>query len=437
MEYLKAREYFYGKKNHFMDLGLDNIKIFLKKINSPEEKLNIIQIAGTNGKGSVSVFLSNILIEAGYKVGRYNSPVVFFERENISINNENISENDFSNMVLYLREHMDIAEKEGRLPTIFELETIMAFAYFEREKCDIVILETGLGGLNDATNVSTKNILSIFSSISLDHMNMLGNTLSKIARIKAGIIKKGSRVVSAEQEDEVKEVILETALLNDEEIKFVDSSRIKLIKKNTYYQVFSYKDIDNLKTRLLGNYQQMNAAVAIEAVNTLNEIGYNITTEEKRRGIEKSYWPGRFEILGENPMFIIDGAHNIDAVKKLIYNINEYLKDYKITMIMGIFSDKDYESMIQEIIPYASNCITIKSENERALNQDILKAVIEKEAEKIEKKMNVYSEKTILEALKRSKDLSDNEAVLAFGSLSFLKEIKEKYMEVFLNEDRE
>ncbi len=433
--YKEAHEYFYEKKNHYWDLGLENIKSFLCFFGSPENKLNIIQIAGTNGKGSTSAFLSNILIESGYKVGRYNSPVVFEERENITINNKIMSEEDFTNQVNEMKEFIEESERKGKLPTIFELETAMAINYFYKNKCDIVILEAGLGGLTDATNVSDRNIMSIITSVSMDHMKYLGDTIEKIAEIKSGIIKKNSIVIVGDNIESVKNIMKAKAQLTNSVNIVINKLNIKDVFQNIYEQSFNYISsnktvFNNIRLMMLGVFQSENASIAIEAACALRKKGYNISDNSIKIGLKKAVCKGRFEIISYNPLVILDGAHNPDAANRLKENINVYLNDYNIVFIMGIFADKDYKSIINILNPFMKKIVTVTALDKRALSgKEIKKAINTELCESI---IEIKEAQNFKDALMYAKEMAEEStkennkktAIIAFGSLSYLKYIR-------------
>ncbi len=448
--YEEAYRYFYGKKNHFWDLGLTNIKEFLKRIGSPENKINIIQVAGTNGKGSVSAFMANILTESGYKVGRYNSPVVFEERENITINNVPMSEDEFTCMVNDMYDAMEMAEKEEKLPTIFELETAMAISYFHKVKCDIVILEAGLGGETDATNVSENNILSVITSISLDHMNYLGDTIEKIATVKSGIIKQDSSVILGINKPSVEQVIKSRAEQNNSRLYAIKKESITEYESTLSGQRFSYvtsaesgKKYENIQIRLLGRNQVENAAQAIEAVTILADKLKNLKTIPKaeiteksiRDGLKYTEWKGRFQVISDEPLIIIDGAHNPDAAKRLKENIEIFLDGYNIVFVMGVFADKNYAEIIDIMKPYMYRGITVTVPGTRALDAYELKLKIQEIMAKNQKtdfvEDNIEVAKAYDEAVETAKKMAEQytkengrkTVIVAFGSLSYLKYI--------------
>lgn len=449
--YKEAYEYFYGKKNHYWDLGLDNIRNFLKYFGSPENKINIIQVAGTNGKGSVSAFMSNILIKSGFRTGRYNSPAVFEERENITVNNIKMSEEEFTEIVNYMYDAMESSEREKKLPTVFELETAMAVIYFYKAKCDIVILEAGLGGMTDATNVSEKNLISVITSVSYDHMKYLGNTIGEIAKIKSGIIKKNSCVVLGVNNNTACQIISTRAKEENAVLKKVRKKNIIIHESSVKGQIFSYGRFHSLCIRQAGKYQAENSAAAIEAVLMLKEIcekgndrllrekGSGICEEALRAGLMETVWHGRFETISEKPLIIADGAHNPDASKRLKESIEDCLKDYNIVCIMGVFKDKDYKAIIKEMVPYIYRTVTVTVPDKRALPAEDIKAAILETAGKVNyeskedmEKYKIKAAQNYSEAIKSAEEMAKEysmengreTAIIAFGSLSYLKYIK-------------
>lgn len=422
-------EYFYGFKNHFWDLGLDNLKKFLVNMGNPQNKVKVIHIAGTNGKGSVSAYVSNILIEAGYKVGRYNSPAVFEKWENLTINGKKITGEEFDHLVIKMKPWMDQADREGCLPTVFELETALAYEYFASEQCDFAVVECGLGGSTDATNVTNTTVLSILTSISMDHTAYLGNTLEKIAVCKAGIIKNNIPSVMIAQSNEVTDTVVNQAKEKNSSLRIVDKSRIHVVHADVYGQIFNYSE--TYKISMPGKYQTENAAVGIEAARILREQGFFISEEAIRRGLEKTVIPGRFEMIQkENPIVFLDGAHNPDAAMRLRETIELLLKDYHIIFIMGVFSDKDYKKVVENTYDLADNIYTVRAEGKRALEPEVLAECIRHAGGSAASFDTV--EQAVAQAYKKAEELTSSDgkgsAIISFGSLSYLKYVREAVM---------
>lgn len=433
MTYTEAMEFLKNSEQYGSMLGLESIGILLEKLGNPHDKLKFVHIAGTNGKGSTAAYISSILADAGYLVGRYTSPAVFHPHENIQIINKKVNNHSRIDLfdIEYITEQgfIDCLQKiktvcqqmvEDNIPhpTIFEIETAMAFLYFSELNCDIVVLEVGLGGRLDATNIINTTECAVITSISMDHMQYLGDTLEKITKEKAGIIKQGIPVVSYQQKEEAGKVI--RMVCNDMKSDLIEADFDSIIKHKQGIEgtQFSYGEFKDVFIQLLGDYQIKNAVVSLLAINVLYLKGYNITSENVKNGLYHTKWRGRFEVISTNPLFIIDGAHNEDAAIELANNIKMYLPNKRICMIIGVFGDKDYLTVIKETAYLASTVITITPNNSRGLS-----------SEKLAKIANVYCKHVIDGGnVSRSLDLAydivkDDEVIIAFGSLSILKEI--------------
>lgn len=421
MDYKEARAYLEEAAKSGSVLGLESMRALLAELGDPQDRLKFIHIAGTNGKGSVLAYLSTVLKEAGFRVGRYISPTLFSYRERIQVNEEYITREALAEQTARIREaaeHMKAAGKPQ--PTVFEIETALAFLYFVQEKCDIVVLETGMGGDTDATNVVQTSVLEILVSISRDHMQFLGSTLAEIAGHKAGIIKPGTVVVSAAQEPEAMRVIEERAAQQQAVLHIADPAKASGITYGMDAQHFSYGGYEGLKIRLAGIYQIENAVVAVEAVRALQSMGWRITEAQLRRGLEKTVWRGRFTVLNQKPLFIIDGAHNRDAAKQLKASIEAYLAGRRIIAVCGVLKDKEYEEVLQTVAPCIERMITIETpDNPRALPAKELAEAARRYIHE------VHAADSIAEAVAESMAEAEGEdrAVLAFGSLSFLGEL--------------
>lgn len=422
MNYEEARRYLDQVNKYGSVLGLDNMRELLERLGNPQDQLKFVHIAGTNGKGSVLACVSTILTEAGYCVGRYISPTLFAYRERIQINGQYIEKEAVARLTGQIARAIDEMVSEGKAhPTIFEVETAMSFLYFAEKKCDIVVLETGLGGSLDATNVVRTSILEVITSVSMDHFGILGDTLGEIAAQKAGIIKPDTAVVCGVQKPEAMEVIRSACEERNCELFPVEESLITEIHYGYEHQTFSYRAYHNLEIRLAGVYQIQNAAVAVEAILCLNRLGYPVTEDQMRTGLLKTVWRGRFTVLSENPVFVIDGAHNADAARVLRESVKLYFTNRKIFYIMGIFRDKEYEEIIKTTVPLAAHVIAIQTpENARALPREELADVIRKYHHSVE------TADTVADAVAKSYELAAKEdVIIAFGSLSFLGEVTE------------
>ena len=427
MNYEEARVYLDNVAKYGSVLGLDAMRELLRRLGNPEKGRKIVHIAGTNGKGSVLAFLSTVLTENGYRVGRYISPTLFSYRERIQVDGEYIEKEPLARLVTRIREASEAMDRNGfRTPTAFEIETALGLLYFAEKKCDIVVLETGMGGRDDATNAIAEVMMEIFASISLDHLGVLGNDLTEIAECKADIIRKNSLVISAFQKEEAAEVLKRTAAERNAKLITVDPGQISDVKYGYEEQSFSYGAEKNIRIHLAGAYQIENAALAWEAVQGLRSLGFRISDEAFRRGMEKTVWRGRFTCIHREPLVIMDGAHNEDAAKKLAASIETYFPGRKISYIMGVFKDKEYEKVIRITAPYAAKVTAVETPgNPRALPKEELKKVWETFG------VPVTTADTIAEAVKENITSAEKEEIiLVFGSLSFLGEAEKAVKEL-------
>jgi len=419
LDYKQARIYIEETGKFGSVLGLENMQNLLEGLGHPEKQLKFIHIAGTNGKGSTLAYLSTILKCNGYKVGRYISPTIFKYRERIQVDGEYIEKDSFADLMTNIKRVIDKMMLDGKdHPTSFEIETALAFLYFLENQCDIIVLETGLGGALDATNVIDTTICSVISTISMDHMQFLGDTLTQITIQKAGIIKPGCPVVSAVQETVAKKVIVDTAKENDCELYFVEPLEISGIEYGLDIQRFFYKD-KPYKISLAGSFQIKNAALALKVIECLNLHGWNVSQKAIYDGLENTKWIGRFTTIHTKPIFIVDGAHNEDAAKQLKESIELYFKGRRLIFIMGIFADKEYKKIIALTVPLASYVITIETpDNSRALP-----------AKKLAAEISLYNiETTSAQSLKQAVEMSfsvagEDDVIIAFGSLSYLGDL--------------
>ena len=419
MNYEEARNYLDQVSKGGSALGLDNMRELLNRLGNPQDRLKFIHIAGTNGKGSVLAYLSTILIEAGYRTGRYISPVLFSYREKIQVDEKMIGREDLARLTAAVKEAAeDMKKTHTGEPTIFEVETALAFLYFAEQNCDIVVLETGLGGALDATNVITTSVLEVIASVSMDHMDFLGDTLDKIALQKAGIIKPHTRVVSALQKPEAMKVIEETCRKQECVLHTADPGQVTDVSHSYDRQKFSYKQWKDMEISLMGSYQLTNAALALEAVDSLRNLGYRLEDQAVYQGMKRAVWRGRFTVISREPVIVMDGAHNPAAAEELRKSLELYFPDKKLFYIFGMFQDKDYEKVTEITAPFADHIITVETpDNPRALSAKKLKAEVEKINPSVEAAESIRS------AVRKTMEQAQEEDVIViFGSLSFLGE---------------
>jgi len=397
--------------------GLDSVRELCRRVGDPQKSLKFVHVAGTNGKGSVSAFISAALRRQGYRVGRYLSPAIFQYREEIQVNDRWIFVRAFCDGIELLREKCDEMVREGLAhPTSFEIRTVLAFLYFCEKKCDIVVLETGMGGLLDATNIVENTVAAVITSISMDHMRFLGNTLAEIAAQKAGILKAGCTAVTIAQSGEVMRAIEEKASKTGCPLVVSQAENAAHIKYGLEKQRFDYGGYKGLEISLAGKYQIENASLAVDALGVLGEKGFPVEEEKLRQGLREAVWPGRFTVVGKKPYFIADGAHNEDAAKRLAESIEFYFTKRRIIYIMGMLRDKEYEKVIGLTHSYADQIITITPPgNPRALSAYDLACA----AAKFHK--NVTAADSLEEAVEMSMLLAGkDDVIIAFGSLSYL-----------------
>lgn len=419
MNYAEARVYLDEISKYGSVLGLENMKELLCRLGNPQDDLSFIHISGTNGKGSVLAYLSTILSNAGYRTGRYISPTLFSYRERIQVDEEKIEKESLARHVTAIAQAIEEmkAEHAGN-PTAFEVETALSFLYFKEKQCDVVVLETGLGGALDATNVIKTTVMEVITPISMDHMEFLGDTLEKIAEQKAGIIKPHTTVVSACQEPEAARVISRVCKEKECILKTVNPEEITEVVYDIQKQQFSYKTWKQAVIALAGSYQIANAALALEAVDALRRLGFTLTDRQVYEGLAKAVWKGRFTLLATNPAVILDGAHNPGAAKELQRSLNLYFKGKKLYYIFGVFQDKDYKEVIRLTAPLAEHIITVQTPNNpRALSADRLKEAVSGINPSVE------AADSIQEAVHIARNLAQkDDAIIIFGSLSFLGE---------------
>lgn len=406
-----------GKKGSVY--GLDTVRELLRRLGNPQEKLNIVHIAGTNGKGSILTMIETVMLECGYHTGKYISPCIGAYGEQFLYDQNPIQK---ERLLVYMEKIKVVSEQMGKeglpLPTVFEIETALAFLYFVDQKVDIVLLETGMGGLLDATNVVEHPILTIFSSISMDHMNFLGNSMEEIARQKAGIIKENCPVICYMSDERAVEVIRQEAKKKNSPFYLVDNTKINLLEENYEMQRFSYANSGEYTIYLPGEHQVYNAVTAILALWHLGKI-YHLPEEKRRLGLLHTKWSARLELVKKEPLIFLDGAHNEDAAKYLSNFIQKHFTNKRIIYIIGVLADKEYKKMIRQTASLAEYIFTITPDSPRALDAKILEQEVKKENAHVKAMDTLKS--AYLEAIKMA---GREDVIFIFGSLSFMSEIK-------------
>lgn len=420
MDFLEAQNYLEKVRSQKgIVLGLDTMRHLMAKLNNPQDKVKFIQIAGTNGKGSTAAYLTSILSEAGIKVGRYTSPAVFSSTEQYFACGSCISESEYAQGVTAVAEAA--ASLDGETPTAFEQETALAFWYFAKKGCELAILEAGLGGDMDATNIVTTTVCSIITSISMDHCRILGNKISEIAAHKAGIIKPGAPVICIEQKEDAMEPIRAAAKAADTPLYEVHRDEVRQIFSDKRESIVFFREFENLHLKMLGSCQPENAALAVQAASVLSR-SYPIEKKHIYDGIEKTRWGGRFELHSGSPDIILDGAHNPDGIRRLRESVNQMFGAVPICYVCGVLADKDYEKEIEILFGRASNVFTVTPPSPRAMKSTDLKVAIKERFPQL-KVTSFDSEDGIEKAMEAA--VSQNNPVVVCGTLTILARVKE------------
>ncbi len=398
--------------------GLDTMRELLRRLKNPQEKLNIVHIAGTNGKGSILTMIESVMMENNYHTGKYPSPCIGADEEKFLYDKKPIAREKLFYYMEKIKVVSEQMKEEGLpLPTVFEIETALAFLYFADAKTDIVLLETGMGGLLDATNVIEHPIVTVFSSISMDHMNFLGDSIEKIAEQKAGIIKEGCPVVCYDMEEKALAILKKEARKKNCPFYVAKKDDIKRGEESFEGQTFFFQQ-KQYKISLLGEHQVYNTATAVLAIEQLKET-YHLSEEKIKEGLLKTKWPARLELVKREPLMFLDGAHNEDAAKYLANFIQKHFTNRRIIYIIGVLADKQYKEMIKHTAKFADYIFTITPPSPRALCAKELEKEVKKENDNAKAMESL--ELAYFEAKKMAKK---EDIIFAFGSLSFMREMK-------------
>ena len=416
MNYSEALEYIHSINWTFTKPGLERISFLCEKLGNPQNELNFVHVAGTNGKGSFCSMLDSVLRAAGYKTGLFTSPYIKEFNERIRYCGENIPNDELAEITEYIKPFADAMEDK---PTEFELITAIGLEYFKRKKCDVVVLEAGMGGRLDSTNVISESVLSVITGISLEHTDYLGDTVEKIAAEKAGIIKNGGRIIYGGEDDSAAEVIENIAKARSAKYGRVDRSTLKILSSTLEGTSFSYKSYDNVKLSLLGLYQPQNATNVIDAVEALRECGFDISNEALFSGLAAAEWPARFEIVCKDPLVIYDGAHNPQGIEIATESIKRYFGDKKVCVLTGVMKDKDYDYIAQRLASVASDAFTVTPNNPRALGAEEYASVLKSNG------VNAMAFDNVKDAVAKAKKEAreKNTALVCLGSLYMYAEI--------------
>ena len=404
---------------------MENTRYLLNLLGNPHKDLKVIHVAGTNGKGSVSSYIHTVLKEEGYKVGLYISPYLEEFTERMIVNGEEISRERLAEVTETVKEKVEQMVRDGKNhPTEFEVVTSIAFCYYAQENVDFLVLEVGLGGRLDSTNVVEDPLVSVITPIGFDHMEYLGDTLEEIAYEKGGIIKENGFVLLYPQEKEVMGVLEGLSKERNSRLFVIDFDELTIHRSNMEEQVFSVnvlgKSYDNVKIKLAGIHQIYNACTALGAIEILRKYrNVNISDEAVLKGLYNTKWAGRFEVLQKEPLIIIDGAHNLHGADSLRKNIEILLKDYKITFVVGMLQDKDVKAVLEDLIPLANKVIATRPDNPRAMRA----ADLAEQLKMFGKETHFYED--IKEAIKTAIEITkQDEAIIFAGSLYMIGEVR-------------
>ena len=389
--------------------GLGRTQELLEKMGNPEKKLKFVHIAGTNGKGSTAAMTASILNKAGYRTGLYTSPYIYRFHERIQVDGVEISDEDLTEITDYVK---PLADSMAQSPTEFELVCCIAFEYFYRKKCDIVVLEVGMGGAWDATNVIEVPEVAVITNIGLDHTEYLGDTVEKIAETKSGIFKPHGHAVVYRSTPSVEAVYERVCAERDVSLRKADFDGLVLKAHTLEGQVFDCGSRKNLVLPLLGDHQLHNASVVLSIADTLIGEGWKISEQNIYDGIRDVRWPGRFDIVCRKPLFIIDGGHNPQCIEALVKNIRDYLAGKKVIALTGVLADKDYADMYKPVMPLVNRFVCITPPNPRKLEAQQLAQYLQQAG------AQAQASESILDGVKKAMELAGEDGVvLCFGSL--------------------
>ncbi len=419
----EAIEYIHSLEKFGIKPGLERIKALLDILGNPQDKLKVIHVAGTNGKGSTSTMISNILIKNGFNTGLYISPYVTDFRERIQFNGNMIEHSELAECVEKVKNAVEILLEKGEQTTEFEALTATAFVYYAKKKCDFVVLEVGLGGRFDATNVIKAPFVSVIASVSLDHTNILGDTVEKIAAEKCGIIKFGGETVTYPlQNGEALGVIKDTCEKRMNSLRIPDVSKLITGEQNIEGTRVCYDGIDYLLP-LAGEHMVYNSITAIEAIRSLSRFGIVIPESVISSGIESSVMPARMELIKKKPVVILDGGHNEGCANALADYIRKHLSGKRIIMVSSMMADKDYSSYLRLVAPFADVFIATKADVPRALSSDELSAAASEYCRV------THSVPEPLKAITAAANITESDEVLIVcGSFYLAGEVREKLL---------
>ena len=418
----EALSYIHGLYRKGSVPGLHRMREMMEKMGNPQKKLKFIHIAGTNGKGSTAAMTASILQKAGYCTGLYTSPYIYRFHERMQVNGEQIADEDLIAITEMVK---PLAQSMIEPPTEFELVCCIAFEYFKRMQCDIVVLEVGLGGEMDATNIISVPEAAVITNIGLDHTEILGDTLEAIAATKAGIFKEGGDAVVYRGTPGVEAVFEQICAQRNVRLTKADFESLNPKHLDLFGQVFDCAGYEDLVLPLLGDHQMHNAAVVLAIIEVLRNRGWKISDQNLREGLRDVSWPGRFDIVCRDPLFIIDGGHNPQCIEALVKNIQDYLVGRKVIALTGVLADKDYGDMYQPVMPLVEKFVCITPDSPRKMEAAELAQYLTQAGAQAEAFDSVH------DGVRRSMELAGQDgAVLCFGSLYSIGAIRDALMDI-------
>lgn len=422
MDYKEAVAWLENRNIPLGEFTLDNIKALLKIFNKPQDKLKIIHITGTNGKGSVASFIINALIENNYSVGKFTSPYITNIREEIEVNREVISEEDFAKLASEVRKEVEELDKKEIFVSGFEILTSIAYIYFARKNLDFAVMEVGMGGRVDATNVMEKSI-PVFCHIALDHANILGDSLEKIAREKGGIIKENSHVFSYPQAEEAKEELKKISKEKSSRFSDFEFDEVEIISSNEYGNKFNFRTYKDVEISLIGDHQAYNAALALMVLEYLRK-DYKLDPDKIKEGLRRAENIGRTECLSRDPLIVVDGSHNLDSIEGIEKSVKKFTYN-KLILGFSLLKDKDHKHILEKIERLADKIVLTEIDSDRFTDIDLL----EKEFKEISDK-EIFAIKNRREAVEKTLELAgEGDMILWCGSLYLIKDIRKIILE--------
>lgn len=422
MNYTESVNWIENRNIPLGEFTTDNIKTLLEIFNKPQDKLKIIHITGTNGKGSVASFIANSLKENNFSVGKFTSPYITNIREEIKINNIEISEENFAKLASEIREKVEELDEKKIFVSGFEILTSLAYIFFAREKVDFAVMEVGMGGRVDATNVMEKSI-SVFCHISLDHANILGDTIGKIAREKGGIIKENSHIFSYPQEKEAEEVLRKISRDKNSTFDEFKENEVEILKSNEFGNKFNFRNYKDVEINLIGEHQILNASLALMVLDFL-KTEYNLDEEKIKFGLKNAKNIGRTECLSKNPLVVIDGSHNLDSIEKIEESIKKF-KYNKLILGFSLLKDKDHDKILKKIENIADKIVLTEIDNDRFTEIDVLMGEFKKFSRK-----EIFAIKNREKAVEKTLELAEEgDMILWCGSLYLIKDIRKIFLE--------